>query len=102
MNKLKAQKVKTRIPYIFHSFTKYKLHYPQDIVGVFVEYYGTLYNLKTDAATNPSPLRQIAQLNLPSLTEAPLASLNYPIQPNSIYSLPDCISPGPDGFTNKY
>lgn len=107
---LKAQRTKTRIPYIIYPHTKENLLNPQVIANAFAEYYISLYNLTCDPATPQSSDCEIqtflAQINLPTLSDTQLLSLNAPLTEAEINkiinSLPADKSPGPDSINKEY
>lgn len=75
-NHLKVQRVKTKIPHIYHPTTSAKVKNPQAIADAFADYYSSLYNLKDDPAT-PQPVNEdidnfLAKINLPSLSMSQL------------------------------
>lgn len=55
VNRIKAHRYKTQIPYILHPKTLIKLHHPQAIADAFSHYYGLLYNLDDNTIPQPTP-----------------------------------------------
>lgn len=80
------------------------------IANAFAEYYISLYNLTCDPATPQSSDCEIqtflAQINLPTLSDTQLLSLNAPLTEAEINkiinSLPADKSPGPDSINKEY
>lgn len=101
---------KTKIPFSYSHPLQHKLSHPQAISVAFSEFYCKLYNLKDDVALGiPSDTAIdlfLDSINLPSILDAHLESLNAPFSEQEIasviQSLPNGNSQGPDGFSNEY
>lgn len=108
--RLKGQRIKSKIPTLFYSQSTDTLTNPQDIANAFSDYYSKLYNIKNDHTTyQPSPEdinNFLQQIKLPTLTDSQLSSLNEPFSEreilHTISSLPSGKAPGPDGLTGEY
>lgn len=80
------------------------------IADEFRDFYSSLYNHKDDAHMSIPSAEAINSflnsVNLPSLTDTQLRDLNAPFTEieiaQTITSLPNGKSPGPDGFSNEY
>lgn len=109
-NRLKAARTKTRIAFLKHPTLPHKIINPQDIADQFADYYSSLYNLHTDPNTHQPTVEKIESflknINLPTLSAHHLETLNAPITlreiEQTIHTLPNGKSPGPDGFSNEY
>lgn len=71
--KIKGQRIKSKIPHLFHPATNQKLMDPQTIADAFSHYYQSLYNLKDDINT-AQPSREeidsfLKEINLPTLSK---------------------------------
>lgn len=87
-SRLKARRTRTKIASITHPHTGANRLHPQAIVDAFVDYYSSLYNLKSDDATpQPSDLdiqNVLRNLKLPHLTPTASSLLNSPISPQEL------------------
>lgn len=108
--RLKTQRDKDRIPFLYHPSTIQKLSNTKQIAGTFADCYGSLYNLKDDTAT-PHPTTDtissfLETLNLPSVFSSDSKDLNWPFSNSEILkvirSLPNRKSPGPGGLSCEY
>lgn len=106
----RGHRQKTKILYIIHPENQSKLYHPQAIADAFSTYYGSHYNLKQDPhtiqLTSSMITKFLDKIKLPQLTEEQLGTLNSPLTAlevsQTIDSLPNNKSPGPDGFTGDY
>lgn len=109
-SRLKAKRLKVKMPFLFHPHTKQKVSNPKQIADAFVDYYESLYNLKDDASTL-QPTRELIfsfldKVHLPLVTPLDLDVLNRPFTRPEILkiiqSTPSRKSPGTDGFPGEY
>lgn len=109
-SRLKARRLKAKIPFLYHPHTKQKVSNPKQIANAFVDYNESLYNLKDDPST-PQPTGDLissflGKLNLPSVTTSEHEDLNCPFSRTeilkTIQSMPCGKSLGPDGFPGEY
>lgn len=83
---------------------------PKEIADTFSDYYESLYNLKDVPDTHQSSDDMIkdflTSVNLPTLSQTELSSLNLPFTvpkiEKLIRSMPHNKSPGPDGYSSEY
>lgn len=105
--RIKGQRIKSKISYLYHPHSHNKLLNPQAIANAFSTYYSNLYNLNTDEHTHQPNQEEIQtflnHINLPSLSPEQITYLNTPFTEDEIQKtfekLTNCKSPGPDGFT---
>lgn len=80
--RIKGQRLKTRIAHLYHPTTQDKHINPQAIADAFSSYYSDLYNLESDTHTHQPTQEEIqsflSHLNLPTLTSDQLSRLNTP------------------------
>ncbi|PIO13727.1 hypothetical protein AB205_0115520 [Aquarana catesbeiana] len=96
--RLKGQRIKSKIPTLSYPHPTDTLTNPQDIANAFSDYYSKLYNIKHDHTTYQPSHEDInnflQQIKLPKLTDSQLTSLNEPFSDREIL---DTISSLPMG-----
>lgn len=109
-SQLKDKTAKQKIPYIVNPETKLKVTNRKEIADACSDYYEELYNLSNDSNTF-QPHEEIitnflASVNLPTLSQTDLHSLNQPFTvqeiEKAIKNLPHNKSSGPNGYSSEY
>lgn len=91
--------------YKLHNSTGSLVSHPNDILGIFVDYYQKLFS-KSAGTSGPTSQAWFADLALPTLSDQQLETLNVPCTTSEmadiIKSLKSSTAPGPDGYTTTY